>query len=248
VPKYTEQEIARFGVIMKRFLPYPTPLSVHPNWDTLWSPSFDSLPPWNDHQIIQRKLRHIAESADVIHGVWENRGGSPRNRPTINDELSYEGAGDRHSGEDTVEAHLGAFLGGGYGTTGHKTAEKTGQYFGGGFDPSTHTAAPGLKWLRETIDAEITFWEMSPDHSIFPGLDPAFRAMGSAGREYVLGTNGARNGLTARLPEGEWTVTRYDLLRRERTALATAASGAFTFDAPAGRAVLFHFRRNGRPR
>ncbi len=247
VPKYTEEEIARFGAIMKRFLPYPTPLSAHPNWSTLWSTAFDSLPPWNDHQIIQRKLKQIAPAADVIHGVWENRGGSPRNKPTINDELSYEGAGDRHSGEDTVEAHLGAFLGGGYGSTGHKTGEKTGQYFGGGFDASAHTAAPGLKWLRETIDAGITFWEMLPDHSIFPGLDPAFRAMGWAGREYVLGTDAQRKGLVARLPEGEWTVTRYDVLRRERAILATAARGTFAFDAPASRAVLFHFRRNGRP-
>ncbi len=240
VPRYNEEQIARFGAIIRRFLPYPTPLSVHPNHSTLWSAAFDSLPPWNDHQIIQRKLRQLAPSADVIREVWKNR-----LKPTINDELSYQGEGDRHSGEDTVEAHLGAFLGGGYGTTGYKPGNKTGQYFSGGFNPAEHTAAVGLRWLREVIDAEIAFWEMEPGVSIFPDLDPAFRAMGRAGREYVLGTGAARKGLVAKLPEGSWTVTRYDVPRRERTTLAKAARGAFTFDAPASRAVLFHFKRTG---
>ncbi len=39
-------------------------------------------------------------------------------------ELSYEGKGDHHSEADTIAAHLGAFLGGGYGTTSAERAER----------------------------------------------------------------------------------------------------------------------------
>ena len=81
-------------------------------------------------------------------------GQGPRRRPTVNDELSYEGAGDKHSEADTIAAHLGTFLGGGYGTTGEKYGQKLGQYFWGNFDPAKHTAADNLLWLRTTIDRD----------------------------------------------------------------------------------------------
>ncbi len=77
--KYTSAEIVRFGQILKGYLPYPTPLSVHaspyPDGNKrdpkvknppAWSVELDRSPPWNDHQILQRKLRTIASAVDII--------------------------------------------------------------------------------------------------------------------------------------------------------------------------------------
>jgi len=243
-PSYSEEQIARFGRIIRRFLPHATPLSVHTVPRDLWPVKFDSLPPWNDHQIIQKKLRNLAEAADAIRRTWQNpTGKAPRNKPTINDELSYQGKGDRHSEQDTIEAHLGAFLGGGYGTTGEKPGSKLGQYFRGKFDPAEHTAADNLKFLREVIDENITFWKMAPDEGIFSNLDADFRAMAWPGREYVLGTNKARAGMVAKLPAGRWTVTCFDIIRKSRRTLASTAAGEFTFESPDSRAALFHFKK-----
>lgn len=242
-PRYGVEEIARFGRTIRGFLPYPTPLSVHGTPGILWPRAFDEAPPWHDHQTIQRKLRSLAEAADAIREVSENPGGRPREKPTVNDELSYQGAGDGHSEADTVEAHLGAFLGGGYGTTGEKSGPKIGPYFWGGFDPAAHTAAESLRWLRETIDAQIAFWKMAPDRSIFSNLDPSSRGLSWPGREYALGTSGARKGIVAELPQGVWTVTLHDAIARRSATLAEGASGRFAFDAPESRAALFHFRR-----
>jgi len=241
---YTEERIGELGKILRKFLPYPdTPLSVHPWSAVLWK--FDHTQPWYDHQTIQKKRKTIAQAAGFIEEVWTNKeGGSPRLKPTVNDELSYQGAGDKHTEEDSIEAHLGAFLGGGYGTAGYKSGNKLGHYFWGAFDPKEHSAAPSLKWLRETIDANVTFWEMAPDLSIFSNLDPGFRGMAWAGNEYVLGTNAAREGVAANLPEGRWTVKQYDVIARTAATLSTNASGKFTFSTPASRAVLFVFNRN----
>jgi len=245
-PSFSEKEIARFGKIIREFLPYATPLSVHVTPSILWSQKFDELPPWNDHQIIQKKIRELPRAADVIQFTWENPNGKgPRHKPTINDELSYEGRGDKHTEGDTIESHLGAFLGGGYGTTGEKPGSKTGQYFRGNFDPSEHTAADNLKWLRETIDAHITFWRMAPDRSIFSNVDSDFRGMSWADHEYLLGTNKSRRRIVAELPPGKWKVMRYDVIARKAITLSTEATGRFVFDAPDSRAVLFHFKKNG---
>ena len=244
-PRYTEEQVARFGRTIRGFLPYPTPLSVHAAPDQ-WPARFDELPPWNDHQIIQSKLRRLAPAADAIRETWDGtRGGELREKPTIGDELSYQGEGDGHSETDTIEAHLGAFLGGGYGTTGYKPGNKIGHYFWGNFNPEEHTASDNLNWLREAIDAHVTFWRMAPDESIFENLDPAFRGLAWPGHEYVLGTDQARAGIVADLPPGTWTVRRYDVMAREVTTLSETAEGRFTFDAPDSRAVLFHFGKNG---
>jgi uncharacterized protein DUF5060/uncharacterized protein DUF4038 len=246
-PTYTEAELARMGQTIRQYLPYPTPLSVHSTPRTLWARAFDDLPPWNNHHIIQKKMRKLSDSADTIQNVWRNEGGKgPRNKPTVNDELSYQGEGDRHSEGDTIESHLGAFIGGGYGTTGWKPGNKLGHYFYGGFNPDEHTAADNLKWLREVIDANITFWRMAPDVNIFENLDPGFRGLAWPANEYALGTNKAQRGVIARLPAGKWTVTQYDVINLKTTTLSTNAAGSFTFDAPDSRAVLFHFRRAGR--
>lgn len=243
-PSYTEEQIARFGRIIKGFLPYETPLSVHTVPKTLWPRKFDELPEWNDHQIIQKKIRNLPDAADAIQVTWRNpKGKGPRNKPTINDELSYEGKGDKHTEGDTIESHLGAFLGGGYGTTGEKPGSKLGQYFRGRFNPNEHKAADNLKFMREVIDANIKFWKMAPDLSIFSNLDADFRGMAWAGREYVLGTNKARKKIVAKLPAGTWEVRRFDVFSRKQTTIGKKVSGRFTFDSPNSRAVLFHFKR-----
>ncbi len=246
-PKYTQAEISKLGVTIREFLPYPTPLSVHDGSKIGWSEKFDTLPPWADHQIIQRKLRSLAPAADVIHSVWRGEDGhGPRRKPTVNDELSYEGTGDKHTEADTIAAHLGAFLGGGYGTTGEKYGQKLGQYFWGNFDPAKHTSADNLGWLRETIDREIAFWQLTPDKAadVFPDLDSRFRVMAWRDHEYVLGTDAAKSGLVADLPPGQWTVTRHDAMAKATCVLSREATGRFTFESPASRAVLFHFKRN----
>ncbi len=244
-PSYTAEQISQVGAALRVMLPYPTPLSVHASPEALWPRELDNLPPWFDHQTLQHKLRSLAESADTINLVWENHDGpGPREKPTVNDELSYQGEGDKHSEADTVEAMLGAFLGGGYGTTGFKPASKEGQYFWGNFDAKEHSAAPHLKWLREQIDAHIAFWNMSPDAVIFSNLDPDFRAMSWPDHEYVLGTDKARRDMVAKLPEGEWTVTRYEIFSHQATKLSEKATGPFRFDAPDSRAVLFDFKKN----
>jgi len=246
-PNYTQAEIAELGVTIRDYLPYPTPLSVHDGSKIGWSAKFDALPEWADHQIIQRKIRSIAPAADAIDSVWRGEDGKgPRRQPTVNDELSYEGAGDKHTEADTIAAHLGAFLGGGYGTTGEKYGQKLGQYFWGNFDAGKHTAADNLGWLRETIDREITFWRLAPTESadVFPNLDPRFRVMAWPGHEYVLGADAAQSGMVVNLPSGQWMITRHDVIAKTSRVLADKASGRFTFDTPDSRAVLFHFRRD----
>jgi hypothetical protein len=254
-PKYSEERIAQFGSKIREYLPYPTPLSVHaaPNPGAArgasnppaWHPKFDEFPDWNDHQIIQRKIRSIGPSADIIRRTCEEgRDGKPRNKPTINDELSYQGEGDKHSELDTIAAHVGALLGGGYGTTGWKPGNKLGHYFWGKFDPSQHTAADNLQYLRQVVDQHITFWRMRPGTEIFSNLDAGSRALEWPNHEYLLGTETERSGIVAKLPAGAWTVTQYDIVNRQSKTLADAAQGQYRFDAPNSRAVLFHFQRN----
>ncbi len=248
-PNYTQAEIAGHGVTIRKYLPYPTPLSVHDGSRIGWSKKFDSLPQWADHQIIQRKIRTIAPAADVLNSVWQGIK-QHRLKPTINDELSYEGQGDKHTEADTIAAHLGVFLGGGYGTTGEKYGQKVGQYFWGAFDADKHTAADNLGWLRETIDREITFWKLAPDQAsdVFPNLDDRFRVMSWPDREYVVGADAAKSGLIANLPAGTWKISQHDVIAKESKVLAASASGRFTFDTPDSRAVLFHFQRSERQR
>ncbi|MCA9052443.1 MAG: DUF5060 domain-containing protein [Planctomycetaceae bacterium] len=246
-PSYTQAEIASHGAALRKHLPYATPLSVHDGSKIGWSAKFDALPEWADHQIIQKKLRAIAPAAEAIDFVWRgSEGQGPRRKPTINDELSYEGQGDRHSEADTIAAHVGALLGGGYGSTGEKYGQKLGQYFWGAFDPEKHSAADNLGWLRETIDREVTFWRLSPEDGsdVFPGLNERYRVLSWPGREYLLGTDVAGRDLVADLPPGEWRITRHDVVAKATAVLATEARGRFSFDAPDSRAVLFHFRSN----
>ena len=239
-PKYTPEQIAAAGTALRKLLPYPTPISVHGR-PADWTRSLNTQPPWHDHVILQGKIRTLDPSADFIARNVA-RGG---NCPVVNDELGYEGRGDRFSRDDVIEGHLGAFLGGGYGTTGWKPASKKGHYFWGAFKPAEHTAAAHLAWLRKAIDEHVTFWKMQPvkPAALFEGLDEAARAMAWRDREIVLGTNARRKGIVAKLPPGAWRIQRFDALAMKRDLLAEAATGRFPFDVPASRAVLIHLKR-----
>jgi hypothetical protein len=213
-----------------------------------WYTELNADPPWHDHVIIQKKLKRLSEAADWVarnHAL----GGHV---PVIDDELAYEGAGDGWSEQDVIEAHLGAFLGGGYGTTGHKPAGKQGHYFWGRFQASKHQAADNLAWLRRIIDENITFWRMAPVESaepndaamgIFANVSPDFRVLAWPGHEYVLGTNRARSRVQANLPTGTWRVTRYDAIGQQEQTMSANAAGRLTLDVPDSRAALFHFRK-----
>ncbi|MDZ4849955.1 MAG: hypothetical protein SGI77_11775 [Pirellulaceae bacterium] len=63
--------------------------------------------------------------------------------------------------------------------------------------------------------------------------------------EYVLGTDKATV-VTVHLPNGIWSVTRFDVIAEEEKIIATSASGKFTINTPASRAVLFHFKKNAK--
>lgn len=246
-PQYTTEQVVRFGQTMRGFLPYPTPVSIHAkprNWYT----ELNTTPPWHDHVIIQEKIKKLPTAAD-----WVSRnhplGGHV---PVIDDELAYEGAGDGWSEEDVIESHLGAFLGGGYGTTGHKPGNKQGHYFWGNFKASEHLAADNLGWLRRIIDENITFWRMAPANdpdpsdsmiSLFSSVHPDSRVLEWPGQEYVLGTNRSSRLCRVDLPAGRWQVTRHDAIRMQSEVLSTNASGGFTFEVPGSRAVLFHFKK-----
>jgi hypothetical protein len=247
-PKYTARDVAEFGRRIRRFLSYPTPVSVHSrprDWDT----QLDTNPPWNDHITLQNKIKKLPIAADfVARNYWI--GGA--DKPVIDDELAYEGKGDGWSKEDIIEAHLGAFLGGGYGTTGHKPANKRGHYFYGNFKASEHKSADNLLWLRRVIDENVTFWKMAPVRDpdttdtragIFDNIHPDFRAMEWPGQEYVLGSNKAQQGIQVKLPKGKWQVKCYDIMARQERLVSSDAKGTFIFDAPDCRAALFHFER-----
>ena len=243
-PSYSEGEIARFGRMLGDYLAYPIPVSVHSTPSTRWPAEFDRLSDWYDHQIIQNKLRNLPQSADVLYRVWQHpEAAGHRCRPTINDELSYQGRGDEHNEGDTIESHLGAFLGGGYATTGSKPGSKTGQYFRGNFNRREHSAADNLRWLRQIIDTEIAFWNMAPDHSIYSNLHDDFRGLAWIGHQYVLGTNQSHENIVVHLPAGTWTLTRFDVISMTRQIMARDVTGRFSFDAPESRAVLFLFIR-----
>lgn len=162
--------------------------------------------------------------------------------------------GDGWSETDVIEAMLGAFLGGGYATTGYKHPKtKQGHYFAGDFSADEHTAAVNLKLFRDVIDANISFWKMEPvfvsstgatHTSRFSHIAGTFRAMQWPGHEYVLGTNQQKENIRVNLPQGSWTITRYDLINQTTKVLASHAIDDFTFNAPDSRAVLFHVKRN----
>ncbi len=251
-PKFTAEEIVTIGSEMKEFLPYTTPISVHGDQGE-WNEKLNKGD-WNDHIIIQNKIKYLDNAADFnLLNYWiGNR------KPVINDELAYEGKGDGWSEEDVIEAVLGAFMGGGYASSGYKPFGKGGHYFAGNFSPEEYTAADNLLWFRQVIDQHIDFWEMKPAFvtdatykkgvgssrsSIFYQMDKDSRAMEWPGHQYVLACNKAKDHILAYLPEGDWEISMFDLIAKKHNLLAANARGVFEFSAPDSRAVLFVFRR-----
>lgn len=247
-PHYTESQIATFGYRIREFLPYPTPVSVHAtqqDWDT----GLNREKPWNDHVILQNKIKTLYAVADYAEKNYWKAGGY---KPVINDELAYEGKGDGWSEEDVIEAHLGAFLGGSYGSTGFKSGPKLGHYFMGHFTSSDHSSADNLGWMLKIISKNIGFWKMEPvpysytggiTSGIFRNIKDTFRVLIWPGHEYVLGSNQGKKEIQARLPDGYWWVTQYDIILMNERILSTSASGLFRFDVPDSRAVITHFKK-----
>lgn len=98
-PNYTDQEISLLGEKMKDYLPYPTHLSVH-GFQRDWRPGVNTTPRWNDHAILQNKLKSLPSAAEfAMRNYWIAGPGLP----VINDELAYQGNGDGWSKEDVVE-------------------------------------------------------------------------------------------------------------------------------------------------
>ena len=238
-PNYEPQYIARLGQLMHSLLAYPVPLSVHGN--NVWHEQMNTDPPWNTHAIVQGKIKTLAESADYI--VRNHQ--LVLQKPVVNDELAYQGEGDGFGRDDVIESHLGAFLGGGYASTGYKTQEKKTHYFWGAFRADEHTAAVHLGWLAERISADLAFWNMSPEpvqSSIFVGLGDRARLLSWPGRQYVLGGEPG-SPLAADLPEGAWRVEAYDAIAMRKWSVSERAQGRLEVRMPQGRAGMLVFTR-----
>jgi len=202
------------------------------------------------HQRVDLAVRTAFEH-DLIADLILAGPDTPESRTTLK---AKHNAGDATPYLRYIAARYGSFpnvwlcLCNEYDIKNPKHGQKLGQYFWGCFDAGKHTAADNLGWLRETIDREITFWKLAPAAAadVFPDLDRRFRVLAWPDHEYVLGTDAAKSGIVANLGSGHWIVTRHDVIGKESLVLAKDATGRFAFDAPACRAVLFHFRK-GRP-
>jgi len=64
-PKFNAEEIKVIGNKLKSFLAYPAPISVHPSQRD-WDPSLNDMYNWNDHIIIQNKIKTIHLATDKI--------------------------------------------------------------------------------------------------------------------------------------------------------------------------------------
>lgn len=237
-PQYTAGQIRAAGDHLRTVLPYPTPVSVH-GAPGDWKKELHGR--WHDHVILQDKIKRLGPAADV---AARNRRAT--GQPVVNDENAYQGRGDGFSEADTVEGCFGTFLGGGYASTGEKHGGKLGQYFWGDFDAKTHTAAPRLGYLRDSINRAVPFWRLAPlplEQTPFKKVDSPCRVLGQAGEDYVLGSDRAMNDVEVTLPDGAWTITQVDLMAMTTRTLARHARGRYRFETPDSRAVLTHFAR-----
>ena len=247
-PVYKPDEIIKYGKIICKYLPYNTPVSVHAVAD--WSEKLNSPISWFDHVIVQSKLKKLDKSADKI--IW-NYGLGGGNHPVVNDELAYQGLGDGWSEKDVIEAFMGAFMGGGYASTGYKPTNKGGHYFSGNFKPEEHSASDNIKWLRKIIDKNISFWDMSPVEITNTGLilrgddDAKIRIMENPGYEYLIACSSSKESYTAHLPQGQWNVKSYDAITKTEKMLAKNISKNFKFNFNGSRAIMIHFKRIYKP-
>ena len=236
-PIYEPSEIVEYGTELKENLAYPIPLSVHGSPGP-WDSALDG--PWHDHVIIQRKMKTWLNSFRVTIGNQQ-----PRPMPIINDELSYQGAGDGHLEQDTIQAFVGAFVGGGYASTGYKSAPRTGQYVSGNFSVEEHSSADNLKWLREQIDQDIRFWEMDPlviQDTVFEVSSWGVGAALVSDSQYFVATHKNTGRIHIELDGGEWTIEQWDVHAMQRTILESDYVGRFTFHPESGDNIYFFTR------
>lgn len=230
--RYTPAQIAGLGARLQRYLPYRNPVSVH-GAAHVWDPALGGG--WNTHATMQNKIATLDAAADLVAQNYRAAGGD---RPSIDDELGYQGELPESA---IIAGHVGAFLGGGYGTTAMKPGEKVGQYFWGHFDAAQHSASAHLRFVREVIDRDIAFWKLAPApaSALLTNAPPGARLLASSDGVYVLGTAAAAT-LTARL-QGSYRVVQYDAAALRSTVLSEAATGLYTFRVPAGAAALTYF-------
>ncbi len=241
-PTFTPAEIAQLGGIMRRFLAYPTPLSVHGDSGN-WNTSLNSRPIWSDHAITQ--LKNYTLDGQARH-LRRNFAFAGSNQPVFNDEAAYEGMGDRVTKSQAITAILGVFAGGGYASTGYKNAKPKGQYFWGNFNADEHTSANNLRWLRQKID-QLPFWRLSPQPDLHPfsGLPSGSVVLAEPGRTYLLFTPKQEfplgDSITLSVEIGSrWEVTRWDPLTLNSTQLPWTGNEGHRFTLPASDGPLVH--------
>lgn len=235
-------EMVAVGARMRQWLSYPTPLSTHPtaHWDAALNGD------WHTHAIIQGKIGDLGRAAVAIMDSYARSAG----KPVVNDENGYD-PGEATTA-DVVEGITGSFLGGGYGTTGHRIRNKEGGYFWGHAALGQtlaveHPSAPHLKFLRQAIDQHLPFWRLQP---LARGAAGPFTSQGDfpvmrdGDQVYVLGTNRPEQ-VTAAFAGGAWRLVQIDAMNRMVREVATGIQSPYTFTAPGSRAVLNVFIRDG---
>lgn len=237
----TVTQTKEIGTRLRSYLPYPTPLSVISTMN--WNSGLNG--PWCTHVCIQGKVFGLNDSKDAIVSNRQKGGGIPCN----NDDNGPNGFQNEDKGitaEVETERILGCFLGAGYSGTGHEISGPgySGPFWTGGFDVTQHTCSRNLKYMRETIDSVVMFWEMEPDVGSFTNAT-GFEWMGWDSTQYVLGSNEARTNVVAELPPGEWRVDQFDLMAMESTTLATDAAGSYSFSTPNTVACMTVFTKDG---
>ena len=227
------------GEYLRSILAYPIPISTHGLGS--WNPALNGT--WNTHSITQGRFGTIAAAADAMQADLASNAG----KPALNDEIGYD-PGETPTG-DVLEGIVGAFAGGGYATTGHKTGSKTGGYFWGhaalAESISVHPSSDNLGFLRDKIDQHLSFWNLVPKlppDSIFPDASPAFRALEWTGNQYVLASN-AWALVTAMLPVGSWEVVQLNVESKTEEVLGNTGGGSYLVSLPSGRAVLTAFTK-----
>ncbi|MCP5094640.1 MAG: DUF5060 domain-containing protein, partial [Chloroflexi bacterium] len=230
------------GTELQSYLSLPIPVSTHGlsgTWESVLNGN------WHDHSIRQGRIHDMSDAANATIADYNANG----NKPAVNDESGYDPSSE--SVADVVEGITGSFIGGGYGTTGNKTASKQGPYFWGhaaiGGNISDHQSIPSLGYLRDKVNEHIPFWEMTPvgpNDSIFTDANGGFRVLEWPGNAYVLGSDTLDSSVTAVLPTGTWTIIQLDITNPPETTLTTTASGSTNFATLNSRASLTIFKNN----
>jgi hypothetical protein len=217
------------GEQLRQWLPYPTPVSTHGTGSAEWDSRLNG--DWCTHSIRQGKhpehLRNLAACSQAMIEDHNKNGG----KPAVNDENAYDP--NESTTLEALQAILGTFGGGGYGTVGHKLASKQGAYFWGyaaqDMIIDQHPSAGPLGFLRYNIEEHVHFWKMTPkahNESIFENTESSYSALEWSGQEYVLLSDTPNDSLIVNLPDGEWAVLLFDIVNQEFRNIAYSGSQA----------------------